>query len=231
MPNTVRFTCTDFSFAQNAYYFGWAMYWLMLLESNHPPYETVGHAQSAANNFLGIHLHDTQYYLRMGSWVEPELHTRYAHGNILMWHHAAHSPMYSNISSPYWTTRRDKGVLPDNIGATWIASSTCDQLLDTIEDSWVIYERSGMHQANVTFLTLAYDLFNTCVGSLHLYSSFNICTPTPPLAGRSGRNFVLIWQSVRQPVHLSLPPSLSLSLSLCLSLSLSRARSAYMLSR
>ena len=50
----------------NAYYFGWAMYWLMLLESDHPPYETVGHAQSAANNFLGIHLHDTQYYLRMG---------------------------------------------------------------------------------------------------------------------------------------------------------------------
>ena len=46
------------------------------------------------------------------SWVVPELHPRYAHGNILMWHSAAHSPMYSNTSSPYWNTRRDKGVLP-----------------------------------------------------------------------------------------------------------------------
>ena len=63
----------------------------------------------------GIHLHDTQYYLRMGSWVEPELHHRYAHGNILMWHQAAHSPMYSNSSSKYWSTRKDKGLMPDNV--------------------------------------------------------------------------------------------------------------------
>ena len=144
------------------------MYWLMLLESNRPPYETVGHAQSAANNFLGIHLHDTQYYLRMGSWVEPELHTRYAHGNILMWHSAAHSPTYSNVSSPYWTTRRDKGLMPDNMGAAWIASSTCDQLVDTIEDSWAIYERSGVHPSNATFLALAYDLFNVYVATFLL---------------------------------------------------------------
>ena len=37
-----------------AYYFGWAMYWLLLLEADHPPFETVGHAQSAPNNFLGL---------------------------------------------------------------------------------------------------------------------------------------------------------------------------------
>ena len=162
---------------ENAYYFGYAMYWLMLLESDRAPesnlkndlwYENAGHAQSAANNFLGIHLHDSQYYLRMGSWVETELHPRYAHGNILMWLHAVHSPMYSNVSSPYWTTRRDKGLLPDNMGATWIASSTCDQLIDTIEDSWAIYERSGLHRPNVTFLALAYDLFNTCVATFRL---------------------------------------------------------------
>ena len=83
----------------NAYYFGWAMYWLMLLESDHPPYETVGHAQSAANNFLGIHLHDSYYYLRMGSWVTPELQPRYAHGNVLMVRAQAtaaaiHSPIF-----------------------------------------------------------------------------------------------------------------------------------------
>jgi hypothetical protein len=145
----------------NAYYFGWAMYWLMLLESDHPPYETVGHAQSAPNNFLGLHLHDSQYYLRMGSWVEPELHPRYAHGNVLLWHSAAHSPMYSNASSSYWQARRARGMLPDNMGATWIASSTCNQLADMVQDSWVIYERSGVQPPNATFLAMAYDLFNT----------------------------------------------------------------------
>ena len=145
----------------NAYYFGWAMYWLMLLESNHPPYEVVGHAQSAANNFLGIHLHDSQYYLRMGSWVQPELHPRYAHGNVLMWHLASKSPMYANQSSPYWQYRQSKGLMPDNMGATWIASSTCDQLAEMVQDAWVIYERTGVHAPNTTFLALAYDLFST----------------------------------------------------------------------
>ena len=129
----------------NAYYFGWAMYWMMLLESNRPPYETVGHAQSAANNFLGIHLHDTQYYLRMGSWVVPDLHPRYAHGNVLMWQRAAHSPQYSNISKgAYWPARSAKGLMPDNMGSSWIASSTCDQLHEIVEDSWTIYTRSGV---------------------------------------------------------------------------------------
>ena len=80
---------------------------------------------------------------RHHSWVDPELHPRYAHGNLLMWHSAAHSPMYSNTSSPYWKTRRDKGILPDNMGATWIASSTCDQLPDTVTQptlSWTRFQ-------------------------------------------------------------------------------------------
>ena len=146
----------------NAYYFGWAMYWMMLLESDRPPYETVGHAQSAPNNFLGIHLHDTQYYLRMGSWVVPELHPRYAHGNVLMWQQAAHSPQYSNTSEgAYWPAHRAKALLPDNMGSSWVASSTCDQLHEIIEDSWTIYERSGVNAPNATFLALAYDLFDT----------------------------------------------------------------------
>lgn len=69
----------------NAYYFGWAMclpppppsyaspsrsvipvhrwgfrYWMMTLDSQRGPFEKIGHAQSAPNNFLGLHLHDTQ---------------------------------------------------------------------------------------------------------------------------------------------------------------------------
>ena len=43
----------------NAYYFGWAMYWLFLLEADPARpgnyYENMGHAQSAASNFLGLH--------------------------------------------------------------------------------------------------------------------------------------------------------------------------------
>lgn len=52
---------------ENAYYFGWAMYWMMLLDVQTPgTFETVGgHAQSAPNNFLGIHLHDSQYYQKV----------------------------------------------------------------------------------------------------------------------------------------------------------------------
>ena len=53
----------------NAYYFGWGMYWAMLLDVGREPFEMYGHAQSAPNNFLGLHLHDTQYYLK----VEPLL--------------------------------------------------------------------------------------------------------------------------------------------------------------
>ena len=49
---------------------------VMAQRSAQPPSAT--QAQSAANNFLGIHMHDTQYYLRMGSWVTPELHPRCA---------------------------------------------------------------------------------------------------------------------------------------------------------
>jgi hypothetical protein len=95
--------------------------------------------QSAVNNFLGLHLHDTQYYMRLGAWVAPDLHTKYAHGNVLMWHKAVNSPQYSNKSVPYWQGkggRFEKGLLPDNIGATWIASSTCDQLSEIIEGAW-----------------------------------------------------------------------------------------------
>jgi hypothetical protein len=169
----------------DAYYFGWAMYWMMLLESNHPPYETVGHAQSAASNFLGIHLHDAQYYLRMGSWVEPELHPRYAHGNVLMWHQAAHSPMYSNASSSYWGRHKAKGLLPDNMGATWIASSTCPELPSSVADSLVIYERSGVHPPNMTFLAKAYDLFNTVLRP----TDGNITSKNQKQSLRTGKGF------------------------------------------
>lgn len=65
-----------------------------LLDAQRGPYETFGHAQSAPNNFLGIHLHDSQFYLNMGAWTAADLHATYAHGNVLMWHGAMKSPMY-----------------------------------------------------------------------------------------------------------------------------------------
>jgi hypothetical protein len=54
--------------------------------------------QSAPNNFLGLYLHDTQFYLATGVWTVPERHSEYAHGNLLMWHHALESPMLQGSS-------------------------------------------------------------------------------------------------------------------------------------
>ena len=85
----------------------------------------------------------------MGSWVTPELHSSYAHGNVLMWHQAAHSKMYS--TSSYWKARKDKALMPDNMGATWIASSTCDQLSEIVEGAWTVYSKNP----NATFLSSA----------------------------------------------------------------------------
>lgn len=80
----------------------------------------------------------------MGAWVDPDLHATYAHGNVLMWHTAVNSPMYSNTSAPayaYWKSRFDRLLLPDNIGASWIASSTCDQVVELVEGAWAIYTK------------------------------------------------------------------------------------------
>ena len=81
------------------------------------------------------------------------------------------------------------------MGATWIASSTCDQLADTVQDSWAVYERSGVHAPNATFLTMAYDLFNTVLRPL----DGNITT----------QNRTAVRQSWRSGKHMSALRSLS----------------------
>jgi len=140
---------------KDSYYFGWSQYWLMLLDAQRGPYETFGHAQSAPNNFLGLHLHDSQFYLNMGAWTAADLHATYAHGNVLMWHGAMKSPMYQ--TSNYWKQRRT-GVplMPDNMGSGWIASSTCDQTANLAEGAWNIYDKG----LNTTYLNLAYEFFH-----------------------------------------------------------------------
>lgn len=139
----------------DAYYYGWSQYWALLLDAQRPPFETVAHVQSAPNNFLGLHLHDTQFYLSTGAWIVPELHGQYVHGNLLMWRHALESRMLQQSS--YWAAELARGILPDNMGAGWVASSTCDQLPNLVEGAWEIYSKDG----NATYLGLAYDLFKT----------------------------------------------------------------------
>eukprot|EP00911_Craspedida_sp_UC1_P000617 UC1_evm1s474 len=143
----------------DAYWYGWSMYWLLSLNSNAKgTYETVRHAQSAPNNFLGLHLHDTQFYLQTGAWVRPDAHPDWAHGNIIMWDRARRSPMLTGSdgrNNLYWNATLAKGVLPDNVGGTWVASSTCDQLVFLIPGTWGIYLKGG----NTTFLEQAYALF------------------------------------------------------------------------
>ena len=147
-----------------AYLFGWAMYWMMLIDVQvDGTFETAGgHAQSAPNNFLGIHLHDSQYYVKVGAWVVPDEHHKYAHGNVMMWHNAYNSEMYQNgVNSQgkygaYWNERFNKGLMPDNMGQKWIASSTCDEVLSSVEGAWVIFAKGKNH----TFLATAYDLYH-----------------------------------------------------------------------
>ena len=145
---------------EDAYYYGWANYWMQLLDAGRPPYETVPHAQSAPNNFLGLHLHDTQYYLNVGSYVAAELHPTYAHGNVLMWKHAWETPMMQRSS--YWKAQHGRGLFPDNMGSGWIASSTCDELSVHVEGAWNIFRRSG----NRTFAQLAYELYRGALSPL-----------------------------------------------------------------
>jgi hypothetical protein len=55
----------------------------------------------------------------------------------------------------YWSERFNKTLMPDNMGSTWIASSTCDQVYHSVEGAWLIYAKSG----NLTYLSKAYDLY------------------------------------------------------------------------
>ena len=53
----------------NAYYFGWAMYWLMLLESNHPPYEVLSLSRTQAHTHKHTQAHtSTCIYTHHGDW-------------------------------------------------------------------------------------------------------------------------------------------------------------------
>lgn len=79
-----------------------------------------------------------------------------------MWHRAFKSQQYQVYADPtapthaYWGTRFAKNELPDNMGSTWIASSTCDQVHESIEGAWTVYARGG---GNKTYLASAYELF------------------------------------------------------------------------
>jgi len=139
----------------DAYYYGWAMYYMLLLDVGKAPFETMGHAQSAPNNFLGIHFHDTQYYLNVGSFVAEPLHGIYAHGNVLTWKKASESKMYAGGAGGYWARHKAKGIMPDNMGSGWIASSLCCEAPEHLEGAWNIYARGG----NKTYLADAYEFY------------------------------------------------------------------------
>jgi len=135
------------------------MYWMLSLVAGlGGTCESARHAQSAPNNFLGLHLHDTQFYRGVGAWMRPDLHAAWAHGNLLLWHAARYSPMLTGSdgrNSSFWDHWLGRGVLPDNMGSSWVASSQCDQLVNLIDGAWDLWSKSG----NATYLALAYELF------------------------------------------------------------------------
>jgi hypothetical protein len=136
-----------------AYLFGWAVYWMYTLDSHIGGFEDRPHAQSAVNNFLGLHLHDTWSYLPMGAWVVDK--PTYAYGNVLLWNHALEwVTQNQSARSAFWA--KHKGFLPDNFGGPWMSPSGCMELTSHIEPAWRIYESSG----DKAFLQDAYKLYS-----------------------------------------------------------------------
>ena len=149
----------------DAYWFGWANWFFLSLNSGlDGTFETVRHVQSAPNNFLGLHLHDSQYYIGVGGWVRPDLHPEWAHGNVIMWSRAYHSKMLNY--SAYWkellSGNSGPSQMPDNMGSTWVSSAPTPELAYHVDPVWSLFQRGG----NTTFLALAYDLFRSVLAPL-----------------------------------------------------------------
>ena len=102
----------------------------------------------------------------------PDEHDKYAHGNVLMWHNAFNSEMYqqgvtgTGKDSAYWKARFNKVQLPDNMGTTWIASSTCDQIFHSVEGAWLVYAK-GQNKTCVESLPAHQIHANTAGPSFH----------------------------------------------------------------
>jgi hypothetical protein len=136
-----------------AYLFGWSVYWMYTLDSKVGGFEDRPHPQSAVANFLGLHLHDTWSYLPMGAWVVDK--PTYAYGGVLLWDHALDwVKQNQSARTAFWA--KHKGFLPDNFGGPWMSPSGCMELSSHIEPAWRIYETSG----DKAFLQDAYKLYS-----------------------------------------------------------------------
>ena len=146
-----RFASSD-ERMNNVYYFTWAIYYMYFIDTG-LGFEKFGHAQTAVNNFLGLHAYDSRVYIPMGSWVS-DLRT-YAYGNALTW-----SGFRDFI--PVWKNHMDPGVTGDNIGHKWICPVNCSAVSGHPEGVWQIYQHGGSLE---DFLRPAYDFYNALWGA------------------------------------------------------------------
>ena len=91
-----------------------ARYWMYLLDVG-KGMESHGHAQSANTNFLGLHIHDTKYYIPVGAWVVDK--NTYAFGNALMWTNAGRFLRGTGPAGRKWWQKIPTAI-PDNMGTT-----------------------------------------------------------------------------------------------------------------
>jgi len=135
-------------------------------------FETLRHAQSAPNNFMGINQHGAEYWLQTGAWMKPSAHAEWTHGNALMWERALKAALNNSKSlfQGYWGPLLEKGLMTDNIGSTWVSSSTDNQIANLVEPTWHVFTKGG---GNTTFLALAYETFRTVLAYDNISDVYN----------------------------------------------------------
>ncbi len=134
------FRCSDDEIV-DVYYYLWSIY-LMYFIDVREGWERYPHTQTAVNNFLGLHRHDSNFQIRVGSWTVDQQY--YAYGNVLLWE--ALLP-YADLST---------GLLPaDNMGKAWLCSDCPGPATGHVQGAWQVYQHTG----DLTFLQKAYHFY------------------------------------------------------------------------
>lgn len=193
-----QFSCSE-SYITSTYYYAWALYWMYTVDmrqNTNTKWERWGHAQSAINNFMGLHHYDTQFYLPMGAWIVDR--PTYAYGNALMWTQVL---AYRNMDvNGHNATNPGAPSLPDNMGNTWVSSAQCDQTSAHVEGAWKIYEHartSPNNGAKEQLLQPAYSLYS---------SLFNAsASDFPHLTNQNGDGLIAMDTLILMARELNLP--------------------------
>jgi len=128
------FRCSDHDIVK-VYYYLWSIYLMYYIDVD-KGWEKYPHTQTAVNNFLGLHRYDSDFQIKVGSWIADKEY--FAYGNVLLW----------KSLLPY---ARTGGALPDNMGIAWY-SPVWGATTEHVVGAWQIYQHTG----DVDFLRECY---------------------------------------------------------------------------